>query len=99
MKLLWRTVVRRSNPIRWNVNLPTKRANNAMTMPAIKSEEHWTSKAGDARLFLFEKFAGDPAASKGTVLFVHGSSVASQPPFALQVPGGPGVSAADTLTT
>ena len=66
-----------------------------MTMSAIKAEEHWTSKAGDAQLFLFEKFAGDPAASKGTVLFVHGSSMASQPTFDLQVPGRPDSSAMD----
>ena len=66
-----------------------------MTMSAIKAEEHWTSKAGDAQLFLFEKFAGDPAASKGTVLFVHGSSMASQPTFDLQVPGRPHSSAMD----
>ena len=66
-----------------------------MTMPAIKAEEHWTSKAGDARLFLFEKCAGDPAASKGTVLFVHGSSMASQPTFDLQVDGRPDSSVMD----
>ena len=49
--------------------------------------EHWTSK-GDVRLFLWEKFTGDAAASKrGTILFVHGSSMASQPTFDLQVPG------------
>src|SRR3974390_1645524 len=95
MKLLRRMVVRRSNAIRWNMNLPTKRANNAMTMSAIKAEEHWTCKAGDARLFLFEKFVGDRAASKGTVLFVHGSSMASQPTFDLQVPGRPHSSAMD----
>jgi pimeloyl-ACP methyl ester carboxylesterase len=52
----------------------------------IRGEEHWTQR-GDARLFLFEKYAGDPAATIGTVLFVHGSSMASQPTFDLHVPG------------
>ena len=49
--------------------------------------EHWTSK-GDVRLFLWEKFTGASTAGKrGTILFVHGSSMASQPTFDLQVPG------------
>ena len=57
-------------------------------------QEHWTSK-GDVRLFLWEKprFAG--TAARGTVLFVHGSSMASQPTFDLQVPGRPYSSAMD----
>lgn len=50
--------------------------------------EHWTSKR-DIRLFLWEKCRGDPAAARGTLLFVHGSSMASQPTFDLQVPGRP----------
>src|SRR6476659_3136971 len=54
----------------------------------IKGQEHWTNK-GPARLFLWEKRApGGP--KNGTVLFVHGSSMASQPTFDLQVPGRPG---------
>jgi pimeloyl-ACP methyl ester carboxylesterase len=55
-------------------------------------EEHWTRK-GDIKLFLWEKFAGSPRGKKGTVLFVHGSSMASQPTFDLQVPGRPHSSA------
>jgi pimeloyl-ACP methyl ester carboxylesterase len=47
--------------------------------------EHWTSK-GDVKLFLWNKCAGDPARSAGTILFVHGSSMASQPTFDLDVP-------------
>ncbi|MBP0484938.1 alpha/beta hydrolase [Sagittula salina] len=48
--------------------------------------EHWTKK-GDVNLFLWNKA---PAAKpRGTVLFVHGSSMASQPTFDLQVPGRP----------
>ena len=53
---------------------------------AVKAEEHWTRK-GDIKLFLWEKYAGQPGGRKDTVLFVHGSSMASQPTFDLQVPG------------
>jgi pimeloyl-ACP methyl ester carboxylesterase len=52
----------------------------------MNGKEHWTRK-GDVKLFLWQKApAGTP---KGTVLFVHGSSMASQPTFDLQVPGRP----------
>src|SRR5215475_6053779 len=62
----------------------------ATSAVAIKAEEHWTTKDnGAAKLFMFEKYAGDPARTAGTVLFVHGSSMASQPTFDLQVPGRP----------
>jgi pimeloyl-ACP methyl ester carboxylesterase len=54
----------------------------------VNGQEHWTSK-GEVRLFLWEKAAPAPAA--GTVLFVHGSSMASQPTFDLQIPGRPSV--------
>jgi pimeloyl-ACP methyl ester carboxylesterase len=67
---------------------------NEITMP-IKGEEHWTTKDGGVKLFLFEKCVGDPAQTKGTVLFVHGSSMAGQPTFDLQVPGRPDSSAMD----
>lgn len=60
----------------------------------ITGQEHWTKK-GDIKLFLWEKFAGGPEGKKGTVLFVHGSSMASQPTFDLQVPGRPHSSAMD----
>ena len=53
--------------------------------------EHWTRK-GDVKLFLWQKrTAARPP--RGTVLFVHGSSMASQPTFDLQVPGRPHSSA------
>src|SRR4051812_19443650 len=57
----------------------------------MTGKEHWTTKktaAGDVRLFLWHKpsAAGAPRA---TILFVHGSSMASQPTFDLQVPGRP----------
>ena len=54
----------------------------------ILSEEHWTNK-GEVRLFLYEKYVDKPEDKRGTVLFVHGSSMASQPTFDLQVPGRP----------
>jgi pimeloyl-ACP methyl ester carboxylesterase len=60
----------------------------------IKGQEHWTKK-GDIKLFLWEKRSATPEKSKGTVLFVHGSSMASQPTFDLQVPGRPHSSAMD----
>ncbi len=53
---------------------------------AIAGKEHWTRK-GEVRLFLWEKKAADGKGANGTVLFVHGSSMASQPTFDLQVPG------------
>src|SRR5688572_14214538 len=59
----------------------------------MQGKEHWTQK-GDVRLFLWQKAAGG-AASKGTILFVHGSSMASQPTFDLKVPGRPGSSVMD----
>jgi pimeloyl-ACP methyl ester carboxylesterase len=63
-----------------------------MTTP-ITGNEHWTNK-GDAKLFLWEKRA--PGGGKnGTILFVHGSSMASQPTFDLHVPGRPDSSAMD----
>ncbi|HVV61508.1 MAG TPA: alpha/beta hydrolase [Pseudolabrys sp.] len=68
---------------------------NEMAKVAIKGEEHWTGKDGGAKLFLFEKCAGDSAKTSGTILFVHGSSMASQPTFDLQVPGRPDSSAMD----
>jgi pimeloyl-ACP methyl ester carboxylesterase len=54
--------------------------------------EHWTTK-GDVKLFLWNKVATDPAKTRGTILFVHGSSMASQPTFDLEVPGRPDSSA------
>jgi pimeloyl-ACP methyl ester carboxylesterase len=54
----------------------------------IISEEHWTNK-GDVRLFLWEKYVDRLTDKRGTVLFVHGSSMASQPTFDLQVADRP----------
>ncbi len=65
----------------------------ATAAPAIAGQDHWTTKDGGVKLFLFEKVAADPAKSRGTILFVHGSSMAGQPTFDLQVPGRPHSSA------
>jgi len=59
----------------------------------VRGRDHWTNK-GDVRLFLFEKPSGLDRPN-GTVLFVHGSSMASQPTFDLQVPGRPDSSVMD----
>ena len=56
----------------------------------MNGTEHWTRK-GDVKLFLWRKSAA--AATRGTILFVHGSSMASQPTFDLHVPGRPHSSA------
>jgi pimeloyl-ACP methyl ester carboxylesterase len=70
--------------------------NVSVSPPAtIRGEEHWTNKGDDVRLFLWEKYTGDPSGPAGTILFVHGSSMASQPTFDLQVPGRPDSSAMD----
>ena len=50
--------------------------------------EHWTHK-GEVRLFLWEKPSITSAGDRGTILFVHGSSMASQATFDLQIPGRP----------
>lgn len=60
-------------------------------LPAVHNVtgvEHWTNK-GDVRLFLWEKYVGEPTGKNGTVLFVHGSSMASTPTFDLKVEGRP----------
>jgi pimeloyl-ACP methyl ester carboxylesterase len=59
----------------------------------VEGVEHWTRK-GEVRLFLWEKFVGSPQ-GKPRLLFVHGSSMASQPTFDLTVPGRPDSSVMD----
>ena len=59
----------------------------------VQGVEHEASKSG-IRLFLWEKFVGSPA-GKPVLLFVHGSSMASQPTFDLAVPGRPDSSVMD----
>ena len=71
---------------------------NEKTQPhpaAIEAKDHWTEKAGGVRLFLFEKRARDCGNEAGTILFVHGSSMAGQPTFDLHVDGRPDSSVMD----
>jgi len=56
--------------------------------------EHWTAK-GEVRLFLWNKKPAAGTGKAGTILFVHGSSMASQPTFDLFVPGRPHSSVMD----
>ena len=65
----------------------------ATTDSSVEGVEHWAFKR-DVRLFLWEKFVGSPQ-GKPVVLFVHGSSMASQPTFDLTVPGRPDSSVMD----
>ncbi len=55
----------------------------------VKGIEHWINKNEDVNLFLWEKYVDDSKNKKGTVLFVHGSSMASQPTFDLHVEDRP----------
>jgi pimeloyl-ACP methyl ester carboxylesterase len=59
----------------------------------VEGVEHWAHK-GPVRLFLWEKFVDSPQ-DKPLLLFVHGSSMASQPTFDLAVPGRPDSSVMD----
>src|SRR5687767_12242053 len=60
----------------------------------MAGQEHWAAK-GEVRLFLWRKPPATGQAARGTVLFVHGSSMASQPTFDLEVPGRPDSSVMD----
>jgi len=60
----------------------------------MTAQEHWTQK-GAVKLFLWEKCETPSEKARGTILFVHGSSMASQPTFDLQVPGRPHSSVMD----
>lgn len=71
--------------------------NVAVASPTpVRGNEHWTNK-GDVRLFLWEKQSVASGARRGTILFVHGSSMGSQPTFDLQVPGRSDSSAMDVF--
>jgi pimeloyl-ACP methyl ester carboxylesterase len=61
----------------------------------ITGTEHWTSKEDGVTLFLWNRCVGDPTKTSGIILFVHGSSMASQPTFDLHVPGRPDSSVMD----
>ena len=60
----------------------------------VNGVEHWTRK-GEVKLFLWQKAPPTSEAPKDTIMFVHGSSMASQPTFDLQVPGRPDSSVMD----
>jgi pimeloyl-ACP methyl ester carboxylesterase len=62
---------------------------------AIEGKDHWTDKAGGVKLFMFERRAANRANKAGTILFVHGSSMAGQPTFDLHVEGRPDSSVMD----
>src|SRR6187455_243359 len=64
------------------------------TRTRINGVEHWTKK-GDVKLFLWQKAPPSGQATKGTIFFVHGSSIAGQPTFDLTVPGRPDSSVMD----
>ena len=66
----------------------------------VVGSEHWTIKRAegkDVKLFLWRKRARDSSAQRlrGTILFVHGSSVSATPVFDLQIPGKPEASTMD----
>jgi len=73
----------------------------AGVLPEVAGTEHWTAKRAGAesvKLFLWRKRLRDPSAGgprRGTILFVHGSSMASTPVFDLQLPGRPQSSTMD----
>jgi pimeloyl-ACP methyl ester carboxylesterase len=48
--------------------------------------EHWTTR-GEVKLFLWNRKPARGTKARGTIFFVHGSSMASQPTFDLFVPG------------
>ena len=74
---------------------------SSAALPEVVGTEHWTEKRVDGqkvRLFLWRKRLRDPSAGgprRGTILFVHGSSMASTPVFDLQLPGRPQSSVMD----
>jgi pimeloyl-ACP methyl ester carboxylesterase len=72
----------------------TQRLKVQQPSAAVGGEEHWVSK-GDVRLFVWHKPAPSPSPELGAILFVHGSSMASQPTFDLQVAGRADSSAMD----
>lgn len=74
--------------------LPSLAAAQAEAKPV--GTEHYTTKKtpdGDVRLFIWRKKPAN--ASKGAILWVHGSSVQSVPVFDLQIPGKPEYSVMD----
>jgi pimeloyl-ACP methyl ester carboxylesterase len=87
------------------VSLPAgNAAGQSPTPPAALAEvagsDHWTVKragADNVKLYLRRKrlAADDNRVRRGTILFVHGSSVSATPVFDLQIPGKPESSTMD----
>jgi pimeloyl-ACP methyl ester carboxylesterase len=71
-----------------------KRMADGSTVTWKGGTQHWTKK-GEVKLFLWNKKPAAGARPMGTLFFVHGSSMASQPTFDLHVPGRPDSSAMD----
>ena len=67
----------------------------------VSGTEHWTVKragADNVKLFMWRKRLTNPSAAsarRGTILFVHGSSVSATPVFDLRIPGKPEASTMD----
>jgi pimeloyl-ACP methyl ester carboxylesterase len=73
---------------------------SAQGLAEVSGTEHWAQKRvgnDTVRLFLWRKRLKDRslATPRGTILFVHGSSVSSTPVFDLQIPGKPEASTMD----
>lgn len=65
---------------------------------SVAGIEHWTTKRAGAdsiKLFMWQKRLKEAAPKLGSLLFVHGSSMASTPAFDLHVPGKPEYSVMD----
>jgi alpha-beta hydrolase superfamily lysophospholipase len=81
--------------------LPREAAAQSAAAAEVVGTEHWATKrvGGETiRIFLWRKRLRDPAAEglrRGTILFVHGSSMAGTPVFDLRVPGKPEYSVMD----
>jgi pimeloyl-ACP methyl ester carboxylesterase len=84
--------------------VPATQAVAQSTAPAKPLEtvgaEHWTTKrvdGQDVRLFIWRKQLKNPSSAprRGTLVFVHGSSVSSTPVFDLQIAGRPESSTMD----
>jgi pimeloyl-ACP methyl ester carboxylesterase len=72
------------------------RAQQPGTLADVTGSEHWTVKRAGSesvRLFLWRKRTSETR--RGTILFVHGSSVSATPVFDLQIPGKPDASTMD----
>ncbi len=78
-------------------SLPTETAHGQSPAPSavpgeVAATDHWTVKragADNIKLYLRRKRMknADTAADRGTILFIHGSSVSATPVFDLQIPG------------